>query len=224
MKLVFRSIVPLLLLFVLIPSISKAQEWEYGIAFGTSGYMGEYNQDKIFKFNSVAGSMGAKYNFNPTWGVRGDLSMSEIKGNGKHSNDPVLVNGDFRKTIKELSLLTEFNFFKFEPSTKKAAYTPYVNAGLGAVLFDPSGIHVRAGNNIIRPVILYGAGFKYNLKSALSIAGELAYRTAFTDWLDSLASPQEFDSNKYEPARMDSYMTFQIGLTYTFFKQGCPTW
>lgn len=224
MKLVFRSIIPLLWLFVLIPSISKAQEWEYSISIGTSGYMGEYNQDKIFKFNSVAGAIGAKYNFNPNWGVRGDLSMSEIKGNGKHSKDPELVDRVFKKTLKELSISSEFNFFKFVPNTKRATYTPYVNAGVGVILFDPKEQHGKAGKHIIRPTLLYGAGFKYNLKSSLSLQGELIYRTAFTDWLDSLASPQEFELNEYEPARTDSYMTFQIGLTYTFFKQGCPTW
>jgi len=224
MKLVFRSIIPLLLFFVLIPLLSKAQKWEYNIAVGTSGYMGEYNQDNIFEFNSLAGSVGAKYNFNSTWGVRGNLSMMEVKGDGKNLKASDLVDSVFKKTLKELSISSEFNFFKFEPNTKKVAYTPYVNAGIGAILFDPEGAHGKAGTDIIRPVLLYGAGFKYNLKSSLSIKGELVYRSAFTDWLDSFASQQDYESNKYGLERMDSYMTLEIGLTYTFFKQGCPTW
>lgn len=224
MKLVFsRGIVLVLVFFVWFPSL-KAQEWEYGVTLGTSGYMGEYNQDKLYQFNSFTGSIGVKYNFNSTWGVRGDLAMIGIKGDGKHLKDPVLVDDVFINILKELSISSEFNFFKFEPNTKKAAYTPYVFAGLGAVMFDPKGAHEKAKKQILRPIVLYGAGFKYNLKSAWSIKGELAYRTAFTDWLDSNASQYEYESNKYGLERFDSYMSLQLGLTYTIFKQGCPTW
>lgn len=206
MKLVFRSIIPLLLFFVLVPLLSKAQKWEYNIAVGTSGYMGEYNQDNIFEFNSLAGSVGAKYNFNSTWGVRGNLSAIGIEWYDIEERN---------KTLGEFSVLSEFNFFKFEPNKKKAAYTPYVFAGIGTVFFNKF--------KDIKPVIPFGAGFKYNLKGNFTIDSHLSYRLAGTDMLDDKGSGwtgSVFD--KINEA--DSYMTFQIGLTYTFFKQGCPTW
>jgi hypothetical protein len=180
--------------------------------------MGEYNLDKIYKFNSLSGSIGAKYNFNPTWGLRGDLSLMGIKGDGKHLKDPVLLGGVFKKTLKELSISTEFNFFKFEPNKKKAAYTPYVFAGIGGVVFKD-----KKDKNSIKPVIPFGAGFKYNLKGSFTLDSHLSYRLTGTDMLDEKGSGWTggfFDKIN----EVDSYMTFQIGLTYTFFKQGCPTW
>src|SRR5690606_31862231 len=141
---------------------------------------------KIYKFNSFSGSIGAKYNFNPTWGVRGDLSVLGIKGDGKQLTEPLLAASTFKNTLKEFTALAEFNFFKFEPTKRKAAYTPYVFAGLGAVGSAPTVMtqesitsngtvisnDIKKHEQIIRPVIIYGAGFKYNLKGSLSIKGE----------------------------------------------------
>lgn len=219
MNLIFRGLILFFLLFTLSPVALKAQEWEVGASVGTSGYMGEYNPKNILKFNSLSGSVGVKYNFNPTWGVRGNLSMMGIKGDGKHLDDPTLVNRDFKKTLKELSLLAEFNFFKFEPNKRKAAYTPYVFAGIGGLMFDYSN------TTQFKPVIPFGVGFKYNLKGNLTLDSHLSYRLAGTDVLDDNFGGQPWDNNILKNINnADSYMTFQIGITYTFFKQGCPTW
>lgn len=229
MKLGFSRSIFLWLVFLAIFSSLKvkAQEWEYGAALGTSGYMGDYNQDKIYKFNSLSGSLGVKYNFNPTWGLRGNLSLLRIKGDGKDLKDSTLIGSTFKNTLKEFTVLSEFNFFKFEPNTKKVTYTPYVFAGLGAVMFELESVNEQGKlikRHPIRPVVLYGAGFKYNLKSSWSINGELVYRTALTGALDGYASPVPNNNFFDKLNTKDSYMTFQIGLTYTIFEQGCPTW
>lgn len=219
MKLIFRGIILSFLFFTLTPITLKAQEWEFGPSVGASGYMGEYNPDNILRFNSISGSVGVKYNFNPTWGVRGNFSGIGIKGDGQNSNDPTLVNSSFKKTLTELSLLAEFNFFKFEPNKTKAAYTPYVFAGIGGVLFN------YTDNSRVRPVIPVGVGFKYNLKGNFTLDSHLSYRLAGTDVLDDDFGGQAWNENLLQNINnIDSYMTFQIGITYTFFKQGCPTW
>lgn len=210
MKLIFRGIVLFFLFLTLTPITLKAQEWEFGASVGASGYMGEYNPDKIYKFNSLSGSIGAKYNFNPTWGVRGNLSMVGIKwGNGQDDN----------KILGEFSILPEFNFFKFEPNKKKSAYTPYVFAGVGMVSFE------YRKSTEYKPVIPFGVGFKYNLKGNFTLDSHLSYRLAGTDVLDDNFGDQPWNENLLKNINnIDSYMTFQIGITYTFFKQGCPTW
>lgn len=208
MKLVFKGIILVFLSFILIPCAVKAQDWEYGVSVGTSGYMGEYNLDNIFKFNSVSGSVGVKYNFNSTWGVRGNLSGIDIKWGD---------NQDDRKTIGEFSVVSEFNFFKFEPNKMKTAYTPYVFAGVGGLLSKD------IKDNPFKPIVPFGAGFKYNLKSNFTIDTHLSYRLAGTDMLDDSGSGWKggfWDKLN----QIDSYMSFQIGITYIFFKQGCPTW
>lgn len=208
MKLIYRGSI-FLILFLIFNTV-KAQEWEFSASLGAAGYMGDFNQSNILKLNMPSGTLDAKYNFNSTWGLKGGVSGIGIKW-----------DEDRGKTLIEFSLIPEFNFFKFEPNRRKAAFSPYVSAGVGAVLFDPGNEHDRGGSTIIRPSLLYGVGVKYNMKNSWSIKSELLYRTALTGWLDNYSNS---GYDKYELSRMDSYMTFQIGLTYTFFKQGCPTW
>lgn len=224
MKSIFKGVLPFLLLVIVSPFSGKAQNWEYGVSIGTSGYMGEYNPDKIYKFNSFSGSIGAKYNFNPTWGIRGDLSMVGINGKANYKIDPSLPvisqNAAFNsKNLVEFSVLPEFNFFKFEPNQKKAAYTPYVFAGLGAIYFK----NIVNKEEPFKLVIPFGAGFKYNLKSNLTLDSHISYRLAITDALDDVGSGWTGGSFDKLNAS-DAYMTFQIGIIYTFFEKGCPTW
>src|SRR3546814_152233 len=68
------------LLSVIIPFGLKAQEWEFGISGGTSGYMGDINQNHVFKFNDWTAGALAKYNLNPTWGLK--LTYSHVNTNG----------------------------------------------------------------------------------------------------------------------------------------------
>ncbi len=221
MKFFSKGVILLFVSLNLIPRTIKAQDWEYGFSVGTSGYMGEYNPDNIFKFNSLSGSVGAKYNFNSTWGVRASVSILGIKW-----DDGQLVKGS--KTLGELSILPEFNFFKFEPKKTRNAFTSYVFAGIGAVHFKYFKAIPSQIDSIIpstKAVIPFGAGLKYNLKGALSLNTNIEYRLAITNVLDDEFGGNVWDKNIFKSINnLDSYMTFQIGLTYTFFKQGCPTW
>lgn len=218
MKLVFKGIILVFLSFILIPCAVKAQDWEYGVSVGTSGYMGEYNLDNIFKFNSVSGSVGVKYNFNSTWGIKGNISLVGIKvGNEflqQHNLDP--------KVLYEVSILPEFNFFKFEPDKAQSFFTPYVFAGVGLSRFE--ALNNSGGNGwVVRKAFPFGVGFKYHLKGNISADSQLSYRVIETDNLDAMGSLQKGNFMD-RAASADSYMSFQIGITYTFFKQGCPTW
>lgn len=217
MKSVFKGFILLFISLVLIPYAIKAQDWEYGVSVGTSGYMGEYNPDNIFKFNSVSGSLGVKYNFNSTWGVRGNISAVGIKvGNEllqQHELDP--------KVLYEVSILPEFNFFKFEPDKEKSFFTPYIFAGIGLSSFE--ALNNSGVERIVRKTFPFGVGFKYHLKGNISADSQLSYRMIETDNLDAMGNLQ---GNNFigKMASADSYMSFQIGITYTFFKEGCPTW
>jgi opacity protein-like surface antigen len=179
------------------------------------------------------------------------------------------------KALYEASILSEFNFFRFEPSKTKNSYTPYVFAGIGAVNFKyfkitpkiefqtgqivsppaASGVltwggvqdNMRRGyrhhgyefydaqipiisseidsDPVTKAVIPFGAGFKYNLKGVLSLDTHISYRLAITNVLDDEFGGNVWHKNIFKNINnFDSYMTFQIGITYTFFKQGCPTW
>lgn len=201
--------------------MANAQSWEFGASVGTSGYMGEFNPNNIVKFNSLSGSAGAKYNFNPTWGIRANLSLVGINGSANYSVQPKMQKGFNSKVVKEIVFLPEFNFFKKNPYAKKSFYTPYVFAGFGGMIFQqktPSGTQ-----SSMKPVYPFGVGFKYDLAKNFSLDSHLTYRMTGTDMLDDIG--EGWDGSFFENLiDADSYMTFQVGITYTIFSKKCPTW
>lgn len=220
MKLNFKGIILSFLVLGLSSFALKAQDWELGAAIGASGYMGENNPEKIYKFNSLSGTLGAKYIINPTWGIRGTFSILKIQNDSLSSS----LSG-FNKNLFEASVLAEFNFFKFKPNKSKNAYTPYVFAGLGGVAFEYKRSYYSS-SIVGRPVIPIGVGFKYNLKGNWNLDTHLTYRLANTDVLDDNSGGRQWVKGIYNNINYtDSYMAFQIGFTYTFFYKGeCPTW
>lgn len=240
-----KSIFTGLLIFALFPLHSvKAQRWEMGAALGASGYMGEFNPNKPYLFNGFSGSIGVKHNWNGSWGLRLEAGFTQINGSSRHYIQPgtLILNTEEKifpsKSLIEVSLLPEFNFFNFQPTTRKSAYTPYVIAGVG--------MRLDAGPDSPKQRLLppFGAGFKYNLKSGFSLDARLLYRITGDRFIDTgypATERGEFANRLTQLAddgtrktvkssfinRMnttDSYMTFQFGVTYTLFKHGCPTW
>ncbi|WP_295771891.1 DUF6089 family protein [uncultured Mucilaginibacter sp.] len=94
----------------------------------------------------------------------------------------------------------------------------------------------------------FGAGVKYNILGKLSLTGEVGYRTAYTDRLDDVsglyASKSSFanpiaralsdrsgerngiyigdaGTQRGDTRKHDTYMFFQISLSYTFLSQNC---
>ncbi len=222
MKLIFNCYSLLLLFFVWVPSqVLKGQSWEFGASLGTSGYMGDLNQDKFYKFNSLSGSAGAKYNFNPTWGIRTNLSIVGINGKGYHDTEPDMPSSFKNKVIKELVFLPEFNFFKKKLYQTKRFYTPYVFAGLGGMIYQQKTSQGYASS--MKPVYPFGAGFKYDLNGNFALDSHLTYRFTGTDMLDD--NGDGWDGNVFENINAsDVYMTFQVGIIYTILSKNCPTW
>lgn len=238
MELTFRNVILLLTFTLALPNLSlKAQDWEALASLGLSGYIGEYNPGNILKINSFTLDGGAKYNFNPTWGIRGSLAVIGVNGKANYTVNPglpvIAPDEAFKsKTLVEISILPEFNFFKFEPNQSKNVMTPYIFAGVGGVLFPREKQRVgqrKTTKTSLKPVIPFGAGFKYNLKGSLSINSFISYRIAGTGSLDNYLAPMpRKDSGGVrfldKVNSTDKYTTFQIGITYTFFKEGCPIW
>lgn len=229
MSLFFRKSIGLGLFCLLVFPMKSvyAQQWEYGATLGTSGYMGEYNPSKPYLFNSFAAGIGVKYNWNSSWGTRANLNYIGIKGDAGAYVKPSFSNPDFSnhfrsKSLYELNVMQEFNFFEYNPSTKRNAYSPYVMAGVGYRLDKhPYGFKNRLS-------LPFGAGFKYNLKSSFSLDARLVYRLTTDAMIDDYNGRVELGvekANFFERMNnSDGYMTFQVGVTYTLFETGCPTW
>jgi len=197
----------LILIFFVHAAVAYAQEWEVGLQGGASGYMGDINPENPLAFNDWSAGVFIKYNFDHTWGLRGNFAYANLFAHDAHSNVQQRQNRGlgFFGAVKEASLLVDFNFFKWLPQRGRIVYTPYIFAGIGGILFEPkwrnaSGNDVKLRHYYTEGMIYqnravtipFGAGFKYNLRGPWSIGVELGYRLALTDYLDDV-SGEYFD-------------------------------
>lgn len=224
-----RGIIMLIIASGLLVAKTHAQQWEIGIQGGASGYMGDLNPENPLAYNDWTAGLLVKYNFNHTWGLRANFAYANIWAADHKSNVEQRRerNLSFFGDIKELSLVADFNFFKWLPQRGRIVYTPYIFAGIAGMAFEPKNYLPSSGEKVnLRELqteynpttnsapyraqalaIPFGAGFKYNLRGPWSIGVEVGYRLALTDYLDDVSGnyasgpppglPQEIDLNDW---------------------------
>jgi len=190
------------LLFCVLILRLNAQDWEMGLSGGASGYMGDLNTSNFLQFNDWSAGILIKKNLSRTWAVRMNFLRANIWGNGVKNSNEVIKQQRlfFQSPIYELSLVGEFNFFKFEPSFTQVSYSPYLFAGIAGFHFQPKSynfdgdlVNLRnyqtegVAYNSLSLGIPFGAGFKYNLRGPFTLGVEIGYRIAFTDYLDDIS-------------------------------------
>lgn len=199
-------------LFILTVSILLSQEisaqtYELGAAGYATGYMGDINTSDLLYYKGAGAGIFVKYAINPTWGLRLAFNHLSVKANDSDFNNSNQIrrNLSFHNNLSELSLLTDFQFLKFETGNSKNRFTPYLLAGVGIVRHDPflyyadSKIYLRSlgleqdkDNNpmsytALAFIIPFGLGFKYNIKGPWTVGIESIYRVAFTDNIDNVS-------------------------------------
>ncbi|GGC19827.1 hypothetical protein GCM10011386_09630 [Parapedobacter defluvii] len=202
-----------------------AQEWEFGLQGGSSGYMGDLNPENPLAFNDWSAAASVKYNLDHTWGLRGNFAYANVFAYDGYSRFEQRRNRNlgFFGAVKEAALLVDFNFFKWLPQRGRIVYTPYIFAGIGGVRFNPKR-YVSDQSGAIHTAILrdwqteydrlynstpygryavsipFGAGFKYNLRGSWSVGIELGYRLTLTDYLDDVSGNYgTFPPKKIDP-------------------------
>lgn len=195
----------LLVAFFLSAQISFAQTWELGASAGASGYMGDLNPVKFYKFTDLAYGAHVKRNFDGRWSLKLNLLHSKVQAADSNSVDAYQRsrNLSFYSPVTEASLLIEFNFFKYFagnlPENGNHRTSPYLFTGIGGIRFNPKTVYrgdeielaplktenVSYSRNSI--VVPFGAGVKYNVRGNWNLTGELGYRTVFNDYLDDIS-------------------------------------
>ena len=194
------------LLIFIISLTANAQRVEVGIVAGGAGYIGDLNQNDLFKISGVTTGVFAKMNFTPFVGLGLHYNYGNIKGDDLKSNNLQFRDRgiNFNTNLNEVSLIAEVNFFDAFSPISKLRFTPYVFAGIGGVYFSTTsnynGINYSFkkyptnGNESGAPVsikpyaitIPYGAGLKYKLTDYVTLSSQLGYRTSFTDYIDNV--------------------------------------
>ncbi len=230
-----------------------AQRAEIGIITGGSGYIGDLNQNNLFKISGITAGAFAKLNFTQFIGLGMHYNYGNIKGDDTKSKNLQFRNRgiNFNTNIHEVSLITDVNFFDAFSLISKTRFTPYIFAGLGGVYFKSSAKYPNYSSNNLRKemtegqieaykpfaiTIPYGAGLKYRLTDYFSVSSQISYRTAFTDFLDDVSGYYSNGSVLSNPTgigavgtqrgdlrKRDTYMFVSIGISYNFVSQKCFT-
>lgn len=192
----------LLVLLLLTLSLNlMAQTWEIGGFGGGTGYMGDLNQKNPLKVSGIAAGAFLRYNFNGyiSLGAGANYGMISAADSLSSNQQNRIRNLSFSTRLLEASLTAEFNFMEYVPSVSKNIYTPYVLFGIAYTNYNPKANYqgqtydlryfqtegVVYKNNTV--AIPFGIGIKYNIAGRLTLAANLSYRTAYTDYLDDVS-------------------------------------
>ncbi|WP_018675247.1 DUF6089 family protein [Riemerella columbina] len=210
----------LFLLFSL--TFSFSQRHELGVQLGASNLVGDIGRNqytlqkplnlaRISEFG-VPFYMGVLYrmNFNPYQTIRFNLGWSNVQFNDSVSNENYRSKRGFFgvNTLYHAETLFEYNFAPINNEQKNPMLSPYIFAGLGAMLYsntrhtldyedmpmvDIAGNFVIPQNkpkiekefgNELTLSVPFGVGLKYKFNYNWTVFGEFTFRPTFSDNLD----------------------------------------
>ncbi|MEL6863849.1 MAG: DUF6089 family protein [Bacteroidota bacterium] len=202
----------LALLFLLLYAPAEAQDYEGGLMFGPSAYMGDLNKSiiEVDEINLSLGLFIRRY-LNNRWSLRGNVYIAKTSG-----EDPREVRDfRFRADVYEISAMGEWHWFNRErfktTGRRDNALDMYFLAGLGFAYVDSNstgtGLPEDADPPNFIPVIPIGGGMKYDIFERTSIALDGGVRYTNTDYIDGVSLLANAGSNDYY-----LFLTINIGV------------
>ena len=211
--------------FISLTFNSLAQKIEIGGGFGAMNYKGDISPDFHPSFAQLGGHLLFRYNLKKDITFRLGANLGSIYANDNEVSDSFnkLRGQTFKTSIREVSLITEYNFFSYLYSRSHKDWSPYVFGGVAFMSFSPRDKPVSDYKQV-GVVIPFGVGIKYNLSGPWDLNLEFGTRKTFTDYLDNLggdnpALPRNIQ-NDYSCG--DMYYYTSLGLTYKFITIICP--
>ena len=228
----------LVILFLCFTQTVFAQHLQLREIKGEIGVMGgftSYNGDISPKVQFVSENFGAYYKkqLNDYVGLRINYEYVALAGNDGQSDS---LSYEFQRGLyfyrqfHDISIMGEFNFYRFITGNKRFRFSPYLGFGVGVLLpiSDPvSNLTDTVGKRIITMPI--NLGFKYNIKGPWNIFAEASYRFTNSDKLDYFAdadihvSPL-FPTTTYQASTSgkDQYFGVKLGVSYNLLKVHGP--
>jgi hypothetical protein len=184
---------------------------EFGVSVGAGHYFGDLNTDASFNRPKLAASLFFRKQFGKYIALRAQGTYALLGYSDTYSDNEVqkLRNLSFNTDIFELTLMGDFNFFRFIPGEKGYSFTPYVTLGAGVFTYDPyaylgdekyflrplgtegqgtSSYPDRVPYGTMAACFPIGVGVKYALSAKTNISFEILHRFANTDYLDDVST------------------------------------
>ncbi len=177
---------------------------------GVSSYYGDLVQkNPFFREPSASFTTGIVYNLNPNMSFRFDFSYMQIQAHDSKNSRPDLVarNLSFKSNLWDLNATAEYNILDMTGDNK---FTPYVFAGIGFCHFNPYTTDRYGQKVFLQPQgtegqglaaypnrkpyattvfdLPVGGGIKYAVSDRITLAIEMYYRFANTDYLDDVSN------------------------------------
>jgi len=210
MKKVCLLILCCLGMFSSIAQDNKKQYFSHdvGVLLGASYYIGDLNS-RHFAMSQPA--IGIFYRFNYSYRVafKAAFNYGSIQGDDSQSSNPDQLerNLNFKSTIMEFSVRTEFNFWEYRTGHKDFIFAPYIFLGIGVFNFNPQAhyqnqwvslrelstegegtpLGTRKPYPLTQVCLPFGIGFKLTLSQQISLGIEWGPRKTFTDYLDDVS-------------------------------------
>jgi hypothetical protein len=215
----------ILLLFICVSSNCLSQINEIGFFIGGVNYVGDVGTTNYIRPNNTGGTILFKYNLNPRIAIRGNFSYFNLLGNDADSENKIRQQRgeSFKNSINEFAVGIEYNFYKYDLSSRDHISTPYILLQMAAVdyetprLQNPDSSYKFTRNTSVS--IPFGIGFKTKVYGKIAFAIETTFRYTFTDELDY--STNRFSDFDYAGTSNDWYMFSGISLVYTFGRPAC---
>jgi len=185
---------------------------EIGIMAGASQYFGDLNPDMHFNTPKPAVGLFFRKQIGSYIAARAQAMFTQLGYSDVYNTQNEFEhrrNLSFNTNIWELTLLGDFNFFKFIPGEADHRYTPFISLGLGIFSYDPYAYY-QGQKVYLRPLgtegqgsaaypnrkpygtmafcIPLGIGFKYNINPHLNWGFEITYRFTTTDYIDDVST------------------------------------
>ena len=188
---------------------------EVGVLAGAANYTGDLSNNSASFYwgeTNLAGGLFARYNLSPLLTVRGALTYAAVSGSDANSDAAAIRarNLSFRSDLYELAFTGEVNLPGFDPYNFNQPVSPYLFAGFGGVLMNPTaelegervalqplgtegqglsidGQPIQAKYNKVQLVIPFGLGVKVAVAENFNVGLELGARFLLTDYLDDVS-------------------------------------
>ncbi|MBQ0095090.1 MAG: porin family protein [Bacteroidaceae bacterium] len=195
---------------------------EAGLAGGGSFYMGDANTRMFRNTNGVISAL-LRYNVNPRFSLKANLSAAGISGESENSFGALPAEGlRFSRTLYDFGVQIEWGFCGYSLYSVGDCHrlAPYGVLGIGAT-FAP-----KPQNNDFAVNFPVGLGLRYKLSERLNLGLEWTMRFSSSDRLDvtqdvapGLENPFMIKGKGMK--NKDSYSFTMLYVTFDVFKRPC---
>lgn len=194
------------IIFLLTLFISlKSQNLDFGIQGGGNFYMGELNRT-IFKDVSYSFGGFLRLNLDGYWAIKANYLYSDLNGVGMVPTK--IMESSFNRSVHDVSLQGDFNFFKFSENGFNNRITPYITVGVGCMLYTND-----ANESQTKMILPFGFGGKYCITKGLVVGVEWSWRkTFYADNIDGVEVM--LGKNGTTSIYSDWYSYFGVSLSY----------